>query len=503
MNRALLLSALLSIVGLAGCVTDDTPLDTVENVVGDLVPATFNLTTIPAVFGEPIPVSPRELQDSHIGLYEPTIDVGPDGTIYVSSHSADVGVYPAPAHFSIDDGATWQSMALFMDYQGSPEQHMSAPLFSDEVFIIAGEAGQAWGVDCCTNDNAFPLVGWGNNGATVDYYNQNARDLTRHIVDPLLTGGECVPTPTTDRPWAAYNNGKLLMVNNPGGSLVSANGQIPIQVAIMDTPPATPIAYTGTPWGIEWNYCASPGGFIPGIPDMRADHFWAVPQWVDFRGDACDPTWTSHYTVTTGQGRVANPTTTFVFENTHVAPAEEDSTPSTIGHYGQAVFDATGTLFVGAMNNTAMMNDAGDCIAKPGVGAIHLAVSTDDAATFTETTFTFDSPVSAYYMDGNRQGEGFLLNWGQIDGNHTDWYVAHIFANDDGTLRLENKMLLMDDGPEASRHVQGAALGPDGRAYAVLSWNSQNPGASDRAEDGDTPLFVAVQMDGPTMPVDA
>ena len=127
------------------------------------------------------------------------------------------------------------------------------------------------------------------------------------------------------------------------------------------------------------------------------------------------------------------------------------------------------------------------------------AIGTDDAQTFTETTFRFDAPVSAIYMDGNRYGEGFLLNWGQIDGNHTDWYLAHVFA-ENGTLVLKNKMLAVDDGPEASRHVQGAALGPDGRAYMVYSDNSQNPGGA-KASPGDTPLHVAVQQDGPVMPV--
>lgn len=507
MHRSLMLTGLFVLVTLAGCLdgegSDNDSGATIRDVSNGLTPATFAFSTIPVEFGEPLPVSPRELQGSGpIGLYEPTIDVGPEGNIYVSSHSADVGLYPAPAHFSVDDGQTWESMALFLNVQGEPEEHMAAPLFSDEVFIIAGEAGEAWGADCCTNTNDFPLIGWGNNGATVDYYNQNARDPTRHVLDPALTGGECVPMPTTDRPWLAYNNGKLLMVNNPGGALVSSNGQIPLQIGIMDTPTLLPVGYTGITAQIEWNYCASEGGFIPGIPDMRPDHFWAAPQWVDFSGSACNPDWTSHYIVTTGYGTVATTTQVKVFDNTHIAPAEEGSTRSNIGHYGQAVFDATGDLFVGAMNNTAMQTEDG-CQAKPGVGGIQFALSTDDAGSFTTTTFTFDSPVSSFYMDGNRNGEGFLLNWGQIDGEFTDWYVAHVFANEDGSLRLENKMLVLDDGPEASRHVQGAALGPDGRAYTVFSDNSQNPGARDQAEEGDTPLFVAVQQDGPTMPVNA
>ncbi len=499
--RALFTAAALALVALSGCLSTE-PTETAtpgeETAASQGLFAYYNL---PAEFGEPTPVSPRELQGGNrIGLYEPTIDVGPEGNIYVSSHSADVGVYPSPAYFSVDDGQTWASMALFMDQQGDPDEHMSAPLFSDEVFIIAGEEGEAWGADCCTNDNAFPLVGWCADGAEVCWYNQNAHDESRIPVDAALSGGDCVPAPTTDRPWIAYNNGKLLMVNNPGFAPRSPNGQIPLQVGVVDVPPLVPVAYTGAAWQTQWNFCGSTGGFIPGIPDMRPDHFFAAPQWIDFRNDGCPAV--SHYDVITGNANdIYNLQQTTVFENSHVAPAESDSTPSTIGRYGQAVFDATGGLFVGAMNNSAIMID-GDCTAHPTDGGIHLAYSNDDAQTFTETTFRFDRPVSSIYMDGNRHGEGFLLNWGEIDDNRTDWFLAHVFANADGTLRMENKMLAVDNGPEASRHVQGAALGPDGRAYMVYSDNSQNPGASDRAEVGDTPLWVAVQVDGARMPVE-
>jgi hypothetical protein len=134
-------------------------------------------------------------------------------------------------------------------------------------------------------------------------------------------------------------------------------------------------------------------------------------------------------------------------------------------------------------------------VAHPKDGGIHLALSTDDAVTFVESTFRFNAPVSSFYMDGNKNGAGALLTWGLIDGNNTDWYAGHLIPNADGSLRLENVMLAVDDGPEASRHVQGAALGPDGRAYLALSMNSQNPGGA-TSSPGDTPLRVAVQMDG-------
>lgn len=490
--RGPLVTFLLVLATMAGCVENASgPTGTDPRTSPSLTAATFALYTLPAVFGDPTGVN----DESTIGLYEPTIDVGGDGAIYVSAHSTAVGRYPAPAYVSLDDGATWQSMALAQDQRGEPDEQMSAPLFSDEVFIVAGEDGTAWGADCCNERSEFPLVGWCGNGAEVCHYNQNAYDHSRLALDASPT---CVAFPATDRPWLAYASGKLLLVNNPGLSLVSGNGQIALQVGSLDVPPATPVAYTAAAWQISWNLCGSSGGYIPGIPDMREDHFFAVPQWVDFTNPGCGAK--SHYDVITGNAADMHALTqTTAFENSHVAPAESDSTPSQVGLYGQASFDANGALYVGAMNNTAFENAEGDCVAVPTDGGIHLALSTDDAATFVETTLRFERPVSSFYMDGNRRGEGVLLTWGEIDDNATDWFVGHLLPNDDGTLRLANVMLAVDDGPEASRHVQGAALGPDGRAYLALSLNSQNPGGA-RAAPGDTPLRVAVQQDGPTMP---
>lgn len=489
--RSLLAAIVVMLVPLAGCMDDGQGPPTtgpIQNETSRYAQASYIVHTLPAVFGDPL----GQNDEGTIGLYEPTIDVGPEGNLYVSAHSTEVGRYPAPAYFSTDDGVTWQSMALFGDHQGQPEEQMSAPLFSDEVFIVAGSEGTAWGADCCNDRNEFPVVGWCNDGASVCHYNQNAYDHSRLILDASPT---CVVVPLTDRPWVAYANGKLLFVNNPGLSVISENGQIALQAGSMDVPPLAPVAYGAQAWGITWNLCGSSGGFIPGIPDMRDDHFFAVPQWVDFNQSGCGAV--SHYDVIFGNANdMHDLSQATVFENSHVAPAEDDSTPSQVGRYGQVSFDANGHLYVAAMNNSAAKADDG-CVATDG--GIHMALSTDDAGSFVETTFRFERPVSSFYMDGNRRGEGVLLTWGEIDGNHTDWFAAHVFANADGTLRMENVMLVVDDGPEASRHVQGAALGPDGRAYLALSLNSQNPGGA-HASPGDTPLQVAVQQDGPRMP---
>lgn len=428
---------------------------------GSVAPVgTFVSYTLPAVY-------PGD------GLYEPTIDVGADGAIYVSAHSQDVGRNPAPAYYSLDDGVTWHSMALFLDVQGEPDEQMSAPLLSDELFIVAGDDGMAWGADCCVTGH-FPLVGWCGNGARVCHYNQNAYDHGQSVVQ----SGACAPSTTTDRPWVAYANGKLLLVNNPGGG----HGG-PLQLAAMDVPPATPVAYSGAAWGIEWNMCGSDGGHVPGIPDMRPDHFFAAPQ----PNAALD----AYHLVVGNAADIMAVRQVPVFTNTHVPPAEWDSTPSQYVQGGQVSFDGDGALYFAAMNNT-------NATAGPGVGGIHFATSADDAASFVETTLRFDQPVSGFFMDGNRRGPGVLLNWGVVDGDRTDWYMGHVVREPDGRVRLANVMLAVDDGPEASVHVQGAALGPDGRAYMVTSENSANIAST--VSPGDRPLKVVVQTQGPTMP---
>ncbi len=513
-----LMALSLMAIGFAGCVDSEGADVNDEASSDDSFLYSFEQHTLPAVYREPL------------GLYEPTIDVGGDGNIYVSAHSTGVGENPAPAYVSHDDGATWESMALFRDMQMEPHEQGAAPFFSDEVFIVAGEDGEAWGMDCCTllgttpdpvtdpvseqdptgftvdvglgvaglvaPNNHLPVVGWCADGREVCYYNQHAIDHTAYATS---SSTDCVPYYGTDRPWLAYNNGKLLMVNNPGLSFVSGGqplGGISLQLGAMDTPPATPIALGAAAWGIDWNLCASsPGGHIPGIPDMRADHFFAAPQRIAASGCGAEQSWEL---IMGNAADVHDVHQTTAITAAHVSPAETDSTPSQVGWYGQASFDANGDLYVGVMNNTAGRDADDRCIALDG--GMKFAYSNDDGESFTHTTFRFDRPVSSMYMDGNRYGEGFLLNWGEIDGPHTDWYVGHVFPNENGTLRLENVMLAVDDGPESSRHVQGAAMGPDGRAYLVLSYHAQNPGGQ-RAQEGDTPMFVAVQEFGPRMPV--
>lgn len=461
-NAKVLLAALsLGVLLFAGCLGSDDADETETPA-----PTGTDLDPVGAAY-EAFVVSPA-IHQGH-GLYEPTIDVSPEGALYISSHSTGVGVGPSPSYVSTDDGATWAPMA-FASGAATPLPQGAAPLFSDEIFIVAGDNGQAWGVDINLRD--YIVAGWCAEGTELCYYNPNAYDHAE-----VVTSEGCTPVPLKDRPWAAYANNKLFLVNNPGGG--------PAQIGIMDVPPGVPAEAGPVVSGIEWNLCASSGGGIPGIPDIRDDGFFAVPQ-----------VKSGEYILVTGNASdIHDVREQVLFENSHIAPAESDSTPSQIGDYGQAVFDAEGSLFVGAMNNSAATEG-------PNAGGIHVAVSTDDGATFSDVIFRFDQPVSSIYLDGNKFGGGALLNWGQIDGENTDWYFGHLFV-EDGVPVLRNVMLAFDDGPEASRHVQGAAAGPDGRAYMVMSDVSGNDDVAMAQAIGTTPLRVVVQQDGPTLPANS
>ncbi len=247
----------------------------------------------------------------------------------------------------------------------------------------------------------------------------------------------------------------------------------------MKVPPSQPAGLTTPLTGPTWNTCAGDGqangGGIPGIPGMRDDGFFAVPQ---LQG--------SNMVVVTGYASdvmKVSQATVLKFDNTGV---------SAIMDSGQAAFDSRGTMFVAAFNN----NGTG-----AAAGGFQLAVS-GDGANFTVDRFGFEQPVSALYIDGNLHGPGALVYWGLLNGTTTDYYFGHAFV-ENGHAVLRDVNVAFRNGPVASRHVQGAALGPDGRAYMIMSDVSGNDDQAMVMAVGTTPLRVVVQTGGVRMPVDA
>lgn len=453
----------LGLAFLAGCSDDSGESDTPAPETG-----------LPPVLGPVVTVAPSALMafnESVVGaavdftgdLYEPTLEVSDSGVIYVTAHTILVDTTGAPVFFSRDDGASWSQLPFAGPVALPSPAQGSNPPPSDEIFLTAGDDGWLYGVDITLA--TFPVSGWSGDGSQLGYYNPNGYDEAQVA---LQASESCVPAPAKDRPWGAYANGTLLMVSNP------ASG--PAQVGILSVPPAFPAGVGATVGGGSWNLCAGPGDLpascrIPGIPDLRDDGRFAVPQ---LCGNLL-------YLVTGNKTDVMDTQLVELFD--HATRGEITSV------YGIAAFDGEDTLFVGISNNTEEDADGNQ------TGQMRFVASLDGGQSFVERVFvTGPGALRHFYMDGNDAGPGALVVWA-VDGEANgafDWYTAHLFVGADGGPVLENVALAIDEGPQPSAHVTGAAVGPDGRAYLAM-YRSVSPGG--------TPLSVYIQSDGPTLPV--
>lgn len=445
----------------AGCLSDDgsgsgtgTGPDT--PAVPDLGPVVNATLAATMTFAESVVTAGIHYTND---LYEPTLEVSDTGVIYITGHTMVVDTTGAPVYFSKDDGATWKQLPWTQTVAFPNQIHGATPPPSDEIFLMAGDDGWLYGVDITLA--TYPVNAWSGDGAMHAYHNPNAYDESQVAIQAREG---CTPVPAKDRPWGAYSNGTLLLVSNPAGG--------PAQVGVMQVPPAIPIGVGTAPDGIEWNLCAGPGGSIPGIPDIRGDGLFAVPQ----RSQG------ALYLVLGNKDDILATEIVPVFK--HTSGSEITSV------YGIAAFDGDGTLFVGISNNTAP-DDQGR-----RQGQLLFAASEDGGQTFLNRTFALDGmgPVRHFYLDANDGGPGALAVWavnGSAQGLY-DYYVGHVQLGSDGGPVLENVALAVDDGPQPSAHVTGAGVGPDGRAYLAMFRT---------VPTGGTPLSVYIQKDGPTLPV--
>jgi hypothetical protein len=459
-------SLLLAIAMLAtGCI--GTPSEDIDEQLDQTaadVPATGDVMDLDGAVEDALGFDTRVV-DAAVGytndLYEPTIEVSDNGVIYVTGHTILVDTTGAPVFKSDDGGESWEQLPFFEDVAMPAGVHGATPPPSDEIFLTAGDEGWLYGVDITAA--TFPVNAWENDGERHAYHNPNAYDRA-----DATTSGECGAVSLNDRPWGEAQNGKLLMVSNPGTGAV--------QIGAMDVPPDDQVDEPGNPaTGPQWNMCAGETTYIPGIPDMREDHRFAVPYQAAedtlevALGDASNVNHVDHETV---------------FDVTNTDGDQHTS------NYGQAVFDDEGQLFVGIRNNTGENADG------ERTGQLKLAASTDGGESFATRTFVTDEPTRSLYMDGNMHGPGALLTWAEAGDDGTDWFAAHLSLGPDGAPVVDNVTLALEDGPPPSAHVQGAAVGPDGEARMVMFYGGYSP--ADRAN----PIEVLVQDGGPTLPVD-
>lgn len=469
--RPLLLVSLLGIVALAGCTqrTPDAPSPPVEAPAVYAPHVQVQVANVMAFAASVV----KPAVGLQADLYEPTMEVSGTGTIYVTAHVAGAATTGSPAWFSRDNGTSWQVLPLLGPAAVPAPVQGSTPPPGDEGFIVAGDGDQAWMADIYAA--GFSVDGWCGDGASQCYDNRYAYDRSETAQASCNAEGSL-----NDRPWAAFGNGTLLLVNNPGGG--------PMQLGVLKVPPAAPAGLFDPVTGPTWNLCASPGGYIPGVPAMRKDGFFAVPQMENFGAK------NQYLFVVTGNANdifKVEAHKVFNAADTTVAGVSPDS--GTING-GRTAFDGAGTLYVGARNNTKAAKDA----SHPG--QFVLAASRDNGATFVNVTFATAHPVRTLYLDSNLAGPAALLTWSEYgnDTDHSDWYVAHVSTGAFGEPVLSDVSLAVDEGPNSSAHVMGASAGPDGRAYFVTFTDTPGFGYV-----GSTPLTVWIQGAGPRLPVTA
>lgn len=468
-HRILLAGFLAGLLALSGCASD-TPA---PEPIGDTLPPVLALRPVQvegvmAFTQSVVTAAVAASQD----LYEPTMEVSDTGAIYVAAHVIGAATTGTPAYVSNDDGKSWKQMPLVASVSLPGVVQGGQPPPGDEGFFVAGDEGRVWMADIYAA--GFSVTGWCGDGGSQCYDNRQAYDRIKATSDFCADGLD--PNASTaaslnDRPWAAYapGVGRLLLVNNPGGG--------PMQLGMLEIPPATPVGLMDPVTGPTWNLCSSSGGYIPGVPAMRGDGFFAVPQ-IDGGGDG------QFLKVVTG-----NVADIFDVRTTRTFNVTSSYGGTTNG--GRTAFDGTGALFVGAYNNTKPTDE------EYGDGQFILAVSTDNATTFRNATFAVGSPVRSLYLDSHLEGPGALLTWSQLneDTSRSDWYVAHVYVGADGLPELRHVTRAVTAGPHSAAHVMGAAAGPDGRAYFVNFEDTADPTQYALSN----PLSVWVQQSGPTL----
>jgi hypothetical protein len=503
------LAAPILLALLAGCVADEgdvpapDPVADGRTLLTDLINQTLAAVNVPMTF-EPYVVTAAV--DVTGDLYEPTIEVSDSGAIFITGHTIAVDTTGAPVFSSYDDGVTWQQLPWFNAVtMPSPVQGATPPP-SDEIFLAAGDDGWLYGVDITLA--TYPVNAWSHDGRIHTYHNPNAYDETKATPE---TETMCVPRPAKDRPWGAYENGTLLMVSNPAGDRA--------QVGVMSVPPRNNLAFGAPADDIQWNLCAGPGGSIPGVPDIRADGFFGVPQLTT----KPLPDGTTQPILAIVIGNRENVMGTSIVEAFPVRSIGEITS-----FYGHVAFDTPGTMFVGITNNTwdEEVRNGTNLLGQPTTqvirhqrdGQMLFAASTDDGNTFINATFTMPGkPLRHFYMDANEKGPGALVVWA-IDGetrnanNATiawDWYVGHLQLGANGAPEMVGVHLAINEGPRPSAHVTGAAVGPDGRAYLAMYTGGGGPNTPGLppsvppqlpSVSSALPLSVYVQRSGPGLP---
>ena len=395
-------------------------------------------------------------------LYEPSVfAAGADGqtkAIYFAAHSEAAFTTRAPGWVSNDGGNTWAQLpGLLPKDPVTPIPTGGGHATGDEGIIVADHTGRAWQFD--NGAGQMPMYSFCGDGGAECGYQPNVYDFAAAASSDCQTGGD-------DRPWHAYGNNKVLLVNN---GFVGTNSKNVAQVGLFDTTTQT----------ATWNMCAHEG-WIPGVPSMRdSDGEEAVPQ---ISGDVDDNGDFQPKALTLLRGP----------DPFHLAAEDLWGTKVTdfacSSNFGWASYSNVGNLF--AMSATDERSIT--------VGALI------DGKHWQRTAVPVHGPIQFLWLSASQSSrdpkhDGALVTWAEPPSGKKDdcgaanFYAAHVVLKGGG-LSVKDVSLVAANQDAPCGDYHGSSLGPDGKAYVAIETGGclGDPTAKQ--------IAAWIQTGGPTLP---
>ncbi|MCA1813094.1 MAG: hypothetical protein LC624_03970 [Halobacteriales archaeon] len=389
-------------------------------------------------------------------LFEPSVNVAADGTIYAAAHAAVVdlvlsclcGVSRAPAAYSQDDGLTWHELPGPAGVDPVTDNLPGGGMPNGGEGVIASDGtGRAWMLDNAVEQDA--LYAWCERGTVLCGYDPIAWNVATNG-QPLDGCGDGVGG-TPDRPWNVFGHGKVLLQNNNGGTP---------QVAIYDPD-------TGA---LAWNDCPVPGAGIgiAGPAAVRAsDGAFAIP-WIERQGS------TSDFTVLLGNVEEGPRLTSTgpLFQ----VPSAWGQGPCASSNLGDAAFTRSGALFLAKSEDDRSLT----------------IVTSSDLGSFQRTRFLLPAGgnLTFYAISASPVDDGVFLTYADSPSATCQdqfFHAAHLALDAEGFASIRD-VTTVTNAPFTYGDYVRNSVGPDGRAYFI----TQGP-ATGSAATQTFPLTVWVE----------
>lgn len=457
-GRVFWVAVLIAAAGWAGCVEDDAA-----------EPAAVEASAVDDPDLEPLNFStPTHLNPEGQYGYEPSIQIGQEGTLYVTAHKDSLvredDRLASWLWYSTDGGETWSDLP-------SPAQ-AHEKLFAFEGSLAVDDENRLYFIDTYAADNTLSVWQGSEEGP--------AWQSTRPVHGT---------TGVDDRPWlAAHGNGVVYYVGNNGAPVPAANN--------LDQPGDTSRYwfYTsedgGTTWSLGHGFPAS-GWCTPTAnpADDQVVHV-ACDRWP--LETSTDPINTeSAITVYESRDRGAT------FERTKVAELNHTVTDG----YPATAADADGTPFVAWPDGTNFDDVKTELqYAHPG-----------EAGNWTVHTITpFEGTFEKVWASAGSNGTLGLSFYGTDStdpGRNAEWY-AYTMVTDEAESDDPNWTLAKPDdrpvalGPDPPGDFLQNDVGPDDRLHVVYERRVESPDSGPTQPTHNDParnLYHVSQSTGPNL----